>query len=96
MVERKNSSKGLLQLALCGLAIWLLGTIILPSLTALSSNAQQLADFIDESAIDTGQFYYTGIEIVTHAELGARSAVQFSEMRKSILEEETAESSWQQ
>lgn len=68
-----------LKLFLCSFAVWLLCFVILPFHTKHSPATQQLADYIDESGIETGKFYYTSVEIVAHAEAGARGAVFFSE-----------------
>lgn len=68
----------ILKLFLCSFCVWFFCFVILPYHTKMSPSAQQLADFIDESGIETGQFYYTSVEIVSHAEAGARGAVFFS------------------
>ncbi len=88
MIEIKEKSKGYIKLTLCMMAIWFLGFVALPSLTKISATAQQLADFIDYSEIETGYFYYTGVEIVAHAEMNARSSTQFSQNRKEFLSKE--------
>ncbi len=72
----------ILKLILCSFCVWLLCFVILPYHTKISPSAQQLANFIDESGIETGQFYYTSVEIVAHAEAGARGAVFFTDHHK--------------
>ena len=66
--------------------LWGVMGYALPMLTDTFEATRQLASYIDESGIETGQFYYTGVEILNHAESGARGAVAFAEARKALLE----------
>lgn len=77
----KTQGQGLGQLVAAITVIWLLTFIILPAVTSSFSSFRTLAAFIDSSGIDTGQFYYTDVEIVTHADLGARSSIEFYQQR---------------
>ena len=73
----KKQAKGVAGL-LCSLfVIWSLTFYILPTISGSFHSFKTLADFIDESEIDTGQFYYTDVEIVTHADIGARSTIEY-------------------
>ncbi|MCG8688060.1 MAG: hypothetical protein MI892_24510 [Desulfobacterales bacterium] len=83
MKTQKPLSIKIVQFTLSMAFIWLLTFKILPFITSVSSNARQLADFIDTSGIETGQFYYTGVEIITQAESSARGAVFFTNQQKS-------------
>jgi len=74
---KKSLGKGLSQLFVTLVGVWALSFYILPTLTHSSSSIQQLADFIDFSEIDTGMFYYTDLEIVGTADLGARSTIEY-------------------
>lgn len=71
------------KLLVCLAVIWVVFVIILPSLTRSSLAISQLANYIDESGIETGQFYYTGVEVVAHAEVNARSSIFISKIQKS-------------
>ena len=73
----KKKLRGLVGLAGSAVVIWGLTFVVLPALTASFTSFQTLADFIDESGIDTGQFYYTDVEIVSHADIGARSTIEY-------------------
>lgn len=75
--QPKSSLKGWLQLAASLFAIWTMTYVALPAITNSSTSFQTLADFIDSSGIDTGQFYYTDVEIITQADIGARSTIEF-------------------
>lgn len=76
--------KGVGQLVTAITLIWLMTFIVLPYLTNSFKSFSTLAAFIDSSGIDTGQFYYTDVEIVTKAEIGARSSIEFYQSRSSI------------
>lgn len=71
--------KKISKLLACCSFIWLLMFIILPFITSKSETATQLAAYIDDSGIETGNFYYTSVEAVTQAEAGARGAVFFTQ-----------------
>ena len=79
-----NQLKGVGQLFAAIILIWLMTFIVLPALTSSSKSFSTLASFIDSSGIDTGQFYYTDVEIVTKADLGARSSIEFYKNRSTI------------
>ena len=75
--------KGLGQLVTAITLIWLMTFIVLPALTGSFKSFSTLAAFIDSSGIDTGQFYYTDVEIVTQADMGARSSIEFYKKRSA-------------
>lgn len=75
--EKKPMMKGIAQLCASVVFVWALGFYILPAITHSNDNIQQLADFIDFAEIDTGKFYYTDLEIVAKADLGARSTIEY-------------------
>lgn len=81
---RKSLPKRIGQLMISLAVVWLLTFKILPFITSMSATTRQLAEFIDASGIETGQFYYTGVEIVTTAESGARGAVFFTNHKKEL------------
>lgn len=76
--------KGVGQLLTALTLIWLMTFIVLPALTGSFRSSSTLAAFIDSSGIDTGQFYYTDVEIVTKADMGARSSIEFYQSRLAI------------
>ena len=84
---QKTKRKGLFSLAMCIAGIWIVAGYILPSVTNSFSATRSLADYIDESGIETGQFYYTGVESTAKAETGARASIAFWEMRRSVTDE---------
>jgi hypothetical protein len=66
-----------------GLAIfWSFTYVICPAITATSEDFTTMAKFIDDSGIETGEFYYTDIEVCGEADLGARST--FEHMPRSM------------
>ena len=78
-----NQLKGVGQLFAAITLIWLMTFVVLPAITGSFKSFSTLAAFIDNSGIDTGQFYYTDVEIVTQADLGARSSIQFYQNRSA-------------
>lgn len=76
--------KGLGQLVAAFALIWFMTFTVLPALTRSFESFSTLAAFIDNSGIDTGQFYYTDVEIVTKADVGARSSIKFYQSRSVI------------
>ena len=75
--------KGVGQLVGAITVIWLMTFIVLPALTGSFTSFSTLAAFIDSSGIDTGQFYYTDVEIVTRADIGARSSIEFYQSQQA-------------
>lgn len=71
--------------------ICLMTFVVLPALTRSFTSFSTLAAFIDSSGIDTGQFYYTDVEIVTQADIGARSSIQFYQNRMKLEKMQTAQ-----
>lgn len=91
-MESETNSKGLrgvVQLIGSIGVIWLLTFVVMPALASSCASFRTLAEFIDESEIDTGQFYYTDVEIVTKADLGARSTIEYFAGRKRPAQKET-------
>ncbi len=68
--------------------VWGIMGYALPLLTNSFTSTRELPDFIDESGIETGQFFYTGVETVNSAESGARGAIFFTDARKMFLDKE--------
>ena len=57
--------------------IWAMAFVAGPWLINQSASFQTLADFVVESGIETGEFYYTDVEIVGHADHNARSSMEY-------------------
>ncbi|WP_432735745.1 hypothetical protein [Maridesulfovibrio sp. FT414] len=57
--------------------IWAAVFVAGPWLIGKSTQFQTLADFVVESGIETGEFYYTDVEIVGHADHNARSSMEY-------------------
>lgn len=76
-MQQDSTLRGVLKLIGSGVVIWLLTFTILPALTSSFTSFQTLANFIDGSGIDTGQFYYTDVDIVTKADIGTRSTMEY-------------------
>lgn len=77
-----------MSLIACIASIWILSGYILPYITNAFATTRHLADYIDESGVETGQFYYTGVESTAKAEAGARASILFWEKRRSVAENE--------
>lgn len=73
----KSKAKGLGQLAAGLLVVWAVTFYALPAITSSNASIKGLADYIDETGIETGNFYYTSVEIVAHADMNARSTVEY-------------------
>ena len=66
-----------------GLAMfWCFTYVICPAITESSEDFKTMAKFIDDSGIETGEFFYTDIEVCGEADLGARST--FEHMPRSM------------
>ncbi|WP_136798612.1 MULTISPECIES: hypothetical protein [Desulfosediminicola] len=74
---KKSKVKGISQLAASLIAVWGVTFYVLPAITSSSDSIQGLADYIDETGIETGNFYYTSVEIVSHADMNARSTIEY-------------------
>ena len=57
--------------------IWAFVFVAGPWMITKSTSFQTLADFVVESGIETGEFYYTDVEIVGHADHNARSSMEY-------------------
>ena len=86
---KRTRGRGLLSLVACIAALWIFSGYFLPFVTNSFEATRSLAAYIDESGIETGQFYYTGVESTTKAETGARASMAFWETRRSIAERDT-------
>jgi len=75
--SNKSTLRGVLQLIACCFVVWAATFYVLPALTHSHSDIHTLADFIDESEIDTGEFYYTGVEVVVQADINTRSTIEY-------------------
>lgn len=56
---------------------WVVCFQLAPMLVENVPAMKKMADFVDESGIETGEFYYTDVEIVGHADLNARSSIEY-------------------
>jgi|GEM_PF-1345600 len=74
---KKSKVKGISQLAASLVIVWAVTFYGLPAITSSSDSIQGLADYIDETGIETGNFYYTSVEIVAHADMNARSTIEY-------------------
>ncbi len=88
---KQDRIKGVFILCIIIVRIWSLMGYALPLLTKSFDATQHLANYIDQEQIETGQFYYTGVELTGKAEAGARASIAFTEMRKAALENIPAE-----
>ncbi|WP_136798614.1 MULTISPECIES: hypothetical protein [Desulfosediminicola] len=73
----KSQVRGFAQLIACCFVVWATTFHVLPALTQSHPDILTLADFIDESEIDTGEFYYTGVEVVVQADINTRSTIEY-------------------
>lgn len=83
--NKKSKAKGLMQLVASLVAVWAVTFYLLPKVTSSSDSIQGLADYIDETGIETGNFYYTSVEIVAHADMNARSTIEYFADRPSKI-----------
>jgi hypothetical protein len=74
---RPGLARRLLSLAVAVMAVWSFVFVIGPRLVHVVPEFQALATFVNESGIETGEFYYTDVEIVGHADHNARSSMEY-------------------
>lgn len=64
------------------LSLWIAGTwaflfVFTPFLLEHNDAAGKMSAFIEDTGIDTGQFYYSDLEECAEAELGTRSTFEY-------------------
>lgn len=77
MENRKSLGSRLGSFVVTCCVIWAMVFVAGPWLITKSDSFQTLADFVVESEIETGEFYYTDVEIVGHADHNARSSMEY-------------------
>jgi len=76
-MQDKSLTQRLLALAAAIAVIWLFTFVAGPWLVRDVPEFKRLAAFVNESGIETGEFYYTDVEIVGHADHNARSTMEY-------------------
>lgn len=76
-MENKSLKVRLLSFAAGVLAVWFVMFVAAPALTNAVPEIRTMADFVDFSGIETGEFYYTDVEIVGHADCNARNTIEY-------------------
>ena len=74
---QKSSAKRFLSFASGVFIIWLFMFVFSPMLLKHVESANTLATFIEQNDINAGAIYWTDVEILADAELGARSTVTY-------------------
>ncbi len=76
-MEEKSLKVRLLHLAGCLAVLWFMMFVAAPALTSAVPEIRTMAKFVDFSGIETGEFYYTDVEIVGHADSNARNTIEY-------------------
>ncbi len=76
-MEQKSLKVRLLRLAGCLAVLWFVMFVAAPALTSAVPEIRTMANFVDFSGIETGEFYYTDVEIVGHADSNARNTIEY-------------------
>lgn len=76
-MQDKPLIQRLMALAASVAVIWLFTFVAGPQLVKVVPEFKTLAAFVNESGIETGEFYYTDVEIVGHADHNARSTIEY-------------------
>lgn len=78
LMENQSLGRRLAALALVAALVWGFMFVIGPRLVKSVGAFRTLAAFVNESGIETGEFYYTDVEIVGHADHSARSTMEYA------------------
>lgn len=62
--------------------------VVAPFVRSHVESIDTMATFVDNTGIETGEFYYTDVEIVAHADLSARSSIEYTPKGPAILSRE--------
>jgi hypothetical protein len=76
-MENASLLKRWLSLAAALAAVWVFVFAAGPALRDSVPEMRRMAAFVDETGIETGAFYYTDVEIVGHADINARSTMEY-------------------
>ncbi|ACS78482.1 hypothetical protein [Maridesulfovibrio salexigens] len=77
MMENKTLGFRIISFFATCSVIWAMVFVAGPMLIDTTPAFRTLADFVTESDIETGEFYYTDVEIVGHADHNARSSMEY-------------------
>lgn len=77
-METKSATQRWTSFFIAVAATWVFVFVACPALVNAIPEMRQMADFVDESNIETGEFYYTDVECVGHANIGARSTFDYT------------------
>lgn len=76
-MQNRSLTRRITSFLLSCAAIWVFTYVAGPMLVNASDDFKTLGDFIVEENIDTGMFYYTDLEIVSHADHNSRSTIEY-------------------
>ncbi|NJB68353.1 hypothetical protein GGQ74_002026 [Desulfobaculum xiamenense] len=77
-MQEKSFAGRWLSFAAAVLVTMVVVFVACPALVNAVPEMRRMADFVDESNIETGEFYYTDVECVGHANIGARSTFDYT------------------
>ena len=58
--------------------VWAFTFVVCPAIVSSSSEMTAMHEFIEMTGIETGEFFYTDVEVCGDAELGARSTFEYT------------------
>ena len=76
-MENASLLKRWLAFASVSFMFWFFVFVAAPALVNTLPEMKQMADFVDFTGIETGEFYYTDVEIVGHASANARGTIEY-------------------
>lgn len=76
-MENRSLSVRIMSFLAAILITWVVCFQLAPMLVNSVPVMKKMAVFVDESGIETGEFYYTDVEIVGHADINARSSIEY-------------------
>jgi hypothetical protein len=78
-----------MSLCIVVFSLWTMVFVVCPMLRDAVPEIRTLAAFVDETGIETGEFYYTDVEIVGHADHNARSSMEYMPHGPGPMDEKT-------
>jgi len=76
-MNEKSSLRRWLSFSLATALTWVVCFVAAPALVECSPAMTRMAKFIDNSGIETGEFYYTDVEACSTANLNTQNTVDY-------------------
>lgn len=76
-MNEKSALARWLSFTLASAVTWAVCFVAAPALVESSPTMKQMADFIDSSGIETGEFYYTDVESCATANMNTQMTIDY-------------------